>query len=149
MRSSSSEPEAGAMNLAIADAGALYAAADTDDPDHHACLRELQRRDLRVIVPTLVVAEVSYLLGSRLGPRADAAFMRAMTAQDTEPPTSEDFERIAELVEQYADFPLGGVDASVIALAERLDTPIVLTLDRRHFAAVRPNHCESLQLLPE
>jgi uncharacterized protein len=140
---------AGAMNLAIADASALYAAADSADPDHRACLEQLQRRDLRVVVPTLVVAEVSYLLGSRLGARADAEFMRAMQTQDLEPPMSEDFTRISELIERYADFPLGGVDASVIVLAERLSTPTVLTLDRRHFAAVRPDHCDSLQLLPE
>lgn len=136
------------MNVAVADASALYAAADAGDPDHRACLEQLQRSDLRVVIPTLVVAEVSYLLGSRLGPRADATFMGAMTTQDLESPSSEDYTRIAELVENYADFPLGGVDASVIALAERLATPIVLTLDRRHFAAVRPAHCESLELLP-
>jgi uncharacterized protein len=137
------------MNVAIVDAGALYATADETDPDHHACLEELRRADLNTVVPALVVAETSYLLGSRLGPRADAAFMRAMATQDIEPPASEDFARIAELVERYADFPLGGVDASVIALAERLDTPTVITLDRRHFAAVRPRHCQSLRLLPE
>jgi predicted nucleic acid-binding protein len=137
------------MNVAVADASALYAAADAADPDHRACLEQLQRSDLRVIIPTLVVAEVSYLLGSRLGPPADARFMRAMKTQDLESPSSEDYARIAELVESYTDFPLGGVDASVIALAERLGTPIVLTLDRRHFATVRPAHCESLELLPE
>lgn len=136
------------MNVAVADASALYAAADADDPDHRACLEELRRPDLRVLIPTLVVAEVSYLLGSRLGAQADAAFMRAMGTQDLEPPTSEDYARIAELVERYADFPLGGVDASVIALTERLDTPTVLTLDHRHFTAVRPAHCDSLRLLP-
>ena len=136
------------MNVAVADASALYAAADAGDPDHRACLEELQRSDLRVVIPTLVVAEVSYLLGSRLGPGADASFMRAMATQDLEPPSSEDYARIAELVENYADFPLGGVDASVIALAERFDTPTVLTLDRRHFSTVRPAHCKSLELLP-
>lgn len=136
------------MNVAVADASALYAAADVGDPDHRTCLGELQRRDLRVVIPTLVVAEVSYLLGTRLGPRADAAFMRGMGTQDLEPPTSEDYIRIAELVERYADFPLGGVDASVIALAERLGTPLVVTLDHRHFSAARPSHCDSLQLLP-
>jgi uncharacterized protein len=136
------------MNVAVADASALYAAADAGDPDHRACLEELQRSDLRVVIPTLVVAEVSYLLGSRLGPGADASFMRAMATQDLEPPSSEDYARIAELVENYADFPLGGVDASVIALAERFDTLTVLTLDRRHFSTVRPAHCKSLELLP-
>jgi predicted nucleic acid-binding protein len=136
------------MNVAVADAGVLYAAADASDRDHHACLEQLQRPDLRVLVPALVVAEVSYLLGSRLGPRADAIFMRAMATEDVEPPSADDYTRIAELVEAYSDFPLGGVDASVIALAERIGTPTVLTLDHRHFAAVRPAHCESLELLP-
>lgn len=136
------------MNAAIADAGALYAVADASDPDYRACLEQLQRSDLRIVVPALVIAEVSYLLGSRLGPQADAAFMRAMAAEDVEPPCADDYTRIAELVEAYSDFPLGGVDASVIALAERIGTPTVLTLDRRHFAAVRPAHCDSLELLP-
>jgi uncharacterized protein len=55
---------------------------------------------------------------------------------------------MAELVEQYADFPLGETDASVIALAERFEAPIVVTLDRRHFAAVTPRHRDTLDLLP-
>jgi predicted nucleic acid-binding protein len=137
------------MDVAVADAGVLYAAADADDPDHGACLEQLQRSDLRLVAPALALAEVSYLLGERLGPHADAAFMRSMASQEVEPPTPDDFFRIGELVDRYADFPLGGVDASVVALAERLDTPLVLTLDRRHFAAVRPTHCDALVLLPE
>lgn len=55
---------------------------------------------------------------------------------------------IGELVEQYADFPLGGTDASVVALAERLRTEVIITLDRRHFGIVRPKHCERFILLP-
>ena len=55
---------------------------------------------------------------------------------------------MAQLVEQYADFPLGRTDASVIALAERLEAPIVVTLDHRHFATVRPRHREAFELLP-
>lgn len=56
--------------------------------------------------------------------------------------------RIAELVAQYRDLPLGTVDASVIAVAERLDTIEVATLDRRHFSVVRPRHEVAFQLLP-
>ena len=66
-----------------------------------------------------------------------------------EAPAPEDRPRIAELVEQYADFPLGSTDASVVALAARLETDVVITLDRRHFSAVRPRHCEALRLLPD
>ena len=70
------------------------------------------------------------------------------TAIDVEAPLPEEWLRIGELVEEYGDFPLGGTDASVIALAERLETSLLLTLDRRHFLAVRPRHCEAFELLP-
>jgi len=135
--------------VAVADTGPLLAAADERDEDHEASLAELARSDLRVVIPGPVVTETAQMVAARLGPAAEAKFQRALATQEVEPPAPEDFTRIAELIEQYADFPLGGVDASVIALAERLDTPLVLTLDRRHFAAVRPKHCESLELLPE
>ncbi|MGI8413941.1 MAG: type II toxin-antitoxin system VapC family toxin [Solirubrobacteraceae bacterium] len=134
--------------LAVVDAGPLYATADEDDRDHEASWAVLSRADLRLVVPALVVAEATYFVGRRLGARAEAAFLRGMGTLDVEGPTSEDFGRIAELVEQYANFPLGGTDASVIALAERLETPHVVTLDRRHFGAVKPRHCPALALLP-
>jgi len=137
------------MDVAVADAGPLYAAANSADPDHARSLAVLQRTDLQPVIPTLAVTEVIQLLGRRNGPAAEARFLRGLAGFAVEPPAPEDFSRIAELIEQYADFPLGGVDASVIALAERLETPLVLTLDHRHFAAVRPKHCESLELLPE
>jgi hypothetical protein len=48
-----------------------------------------------------------------------------------------DWERIAELMEEYLDLPLGMVDASIIALAERRDLEVIATLDERHFRVVR------------
>lgn len=62
--------------------------------------------------------------------------------------TLADLVRISELVRQYADFPLGVVDASVIAVAERFGVQRVATLDRRHFGVVRPSHVPALELLP-
>lgn len=56
---------------------------------------------------------------------------------------------MADLVEHYADFPLGTSDAAVIALAERLDVDEIATLDHRHFRAVRPRHVKAFTLLPE
>lgn len=134
--------------LAVVDAGPLYAAADSDDQDHEACHSVLSRADLRLIVPALAVAEATYFVGRRLGAVAEAAFLRGLGALDVEGPSPEDFDRIAQLVETYADFPLGGTDASVIALAERVGAGIVVTLDHRHFAAVKPNHRGAFQLLP-
>jgi predicted nucleic acid-binding protein len=134
--------------LAIVDAGPLYAAADADDHDHDACVATLARADLRLVVAALAIAEATYFVGSRLGPAAERAFLHGLAALDVEGPSSEDFARMAELVDQYRDFPLGGTDASVVALAERLGAPAVITLDRRHFGALRPRHCAALELLP-
>lgn len=134
--------------LAVVDAGPLYAAADADDVDHEAVLTTLSRGDLRLVIPALVVAEATYFVAGRLGPSAEARFLRGLGTLDIEAPSPEDLERIAELVEQYANFPLGGTDASVIALAERLRATTVITLDHRHFAAVEPRHCQAFELLP-
>ncbi|HZI91397.1 MAG TPA: PIN domain-containing protein [Thermoleophilaceae bacterium] len=135
--------------LAVVDAGPLYAVADADDADHERCRAVLERPDLRLVLPALAVAEVTFMVGRRLGARAEARFLAALAEFDVEAPAVEDWPRIAALVEEYADFPLGGTDASVVALAERLDTPTVVTLDRRHFAAIRPRHEEALHLLPD
>jgi predicted nucleic acid-binding protein len=56
---------------------------------------------------------------------------------------------IADLVERYADFRLGTVDASIVVLADRLDTDLIATLDRRHFGAVRSPAGRHFRLLPE
>ena len=55
---------------------------------------------------------------------------------------------MADLVVTYGDLPLGTTDASVVAVAERLKVAEVATLDRRHFAVVRPSHVDALALLP-
>jgi uncharacterized protein len=87
-------------------------------------------------------------VGRRLGAAAESRFLRGIGDLDVEGPSREDFVRMTELVEQYADFPLGGTDASVVALGERLGAPIIVTLDRRHFAAIVPRHRPAFELLP-
>ena len=65
-----------------------------------------------------------------------------------EPVHAADLLRMAELVARYHDLPLGSIDASVIAAAERLGITDIATLDRRHFGIIRPRHTETLNLLP-
>jgi uncharacterized protein len=55
---------------------------------------------------------------------------------------------MAELVLRYNDLPLGTVDASVVAAAERLAINEVATLDQRHFMVVRPRHTKMFEILP-
>jgi predicted nucleic acid-binding protein len=59
-----------------------------------------------------------------------------------------DWLRIAELVARYDDLPLGTVDASIVAAAERLGIRTIATLDRRHFGVVRPRHADAFDLVP-
>jgi uncharacterized protein len=61
---------------------------------------------------------------------------------------AEDYVRVAELMDRYSDLDLGFVDASVIAVAERLGEKKIATLDRRHFSVVRPRHVDSFELIP-
>lgn len=48
----------------------------------------------------------------------------------------------------YADLKVGVVDASILALTERLGESRLATLDHRHFGTMRPRHVQALELLP-
>lgn len=135
--------------IAIVDTGPLYAAVDADDMDHARCIAAMSRPGLRLVIPAMVVAEATYLIGARMGPKTEAAFLRSLRGLRIEVPRPEDLDRMGELVVQYADFPLGGTDAAVVALAERLGTDLVLSLDRRHMLAVRMKSGGSLRVQPE
>lgn len=139
--------------MIVCDTGPLVAAALSRDPDHHRCVELFTGMHLagrQMLLPAPIVAEVGYLLGARAGARAEAVFLRSLADHDFVPVEllQSDYSRMAELVESYADLPLGTSDAAVIALAERLDVTEVATLDHRHFTVVRPRHTTSLTLLP-
>lgn len=137
--------------MLVVDAGPLVAAAATGDRNHDRCVALLSQASGPLIVPALVVTEVAYFLGDRIGLAAEQAFARSLRNGELliEPVEPSDWSRIVELLDQYADLPLGIVDASVVATCERLGVGTLATLDRRHFSVVRPRHSESLILLPE
>jgi predicted nucleic acid-binding protein len=136
-------------NLAIIDASGFVAAIDRSDPAHASVVSVIRRRDLRFVVPTLAIAEASYFIQNRFGSHVEATFIRSLATRIIDPPIQEDWPRIADLIEQYADFPLGTTDASIVALAERIGCRRIVTLDRRHFLAVRPAHASAFVLLPD
>lgn len=135
----------------IIDTGPLVAALDADDRHHQACVQLLAtvRRPLRL--PGPVLTEVCYLIEREQGPHAEAAFLTSLADSgqfELLHPTTADLERMARLVRTYHDLPLGAVDASVIAIAERIDDFDIATLDRRHFTVVRPDNNRTLTLYP-
>jgi predicted nucleic acid-binding protein len=135
----------------LVDAGPLIAGFDDTDVWHDECVRLLETLPGPLIVPATIVAEVCYMITRyRFGTAAEAAFLRSFAQGDLVVGNlaEEDFQRMAQLVEQYDNFPLGGSEASVIAIAEQRSITTTLTTDRRHFAAVRPKHVEAFDLLP-
>lgn len=134
--------------LAIVDTSALLAAADRSEPMHQACVDVLRWSDLDLIIPVLVVTEAAYLVDRRLGPAAEAAFIRGLSGFAIESPAADDWPTIADVVERYADLRLGTTDASIAVLADRLGTDVVVTLDRRHFDVMRTAAGRPFRLLP-
>jgi predicted nucleic acid-binding protein len=134
----------------IVDAGPLYATADTSDTNHAACENLLNKASGPLVVGQLIVAEVAYLIGDRLGAQPEIAFAQSIAAGEltVEPVLDSEWARIAELVEHYADLPLGVADASIVVLAERHGVTEIASLDRRHFYVVRPKHVDGFVLLP-
>ena len=135
--------------IAIVDTGPLYAAVNLNDENHQQCAGVLEDNSLELVVPALVVAEVCYLIASRLGSATEAQFLRGLAAVEVEAPTTEEWDSMAGLVEKYGDFPLGSTDASVAVLAERLGTDLIVTLDRRHFSAFRMTNGRAFRLVPD
>jgi predicted nucleic acid-binding protein len=103
-----------------------------------------------IIIPASTVPETSYIISSRLGHTALRLFIADIitTSPLIENLTSTDYARIAEVLNTYADLRLDFVNASILAIAERINVRRVLTLDRRDFSVLRPRHCAYLELLP-
>jgi predicted nucleic acid-binding protein len=134
----------------VADTGALYALIDSSDAWHARVRTWWASGAHDVIVPTSVLPEVCYLLQTRIGPLAEIAFLRAVVAGEfaLEPVGAADLTRVVELVKRYADLPLGYVDATLVAVAERVGARTLLTTDRRHFGVVRGRGGRALTAMP-
>jgi predicted nucleic acid-binding protein len=133
----------------ITDTGVVYAAMDRSDPRHAACVELLERTGDPLVVPSPVLVELDWLGDARGVPVLDATLVSVESGSieviDLAPA---DYTRIRELCRQYQDLGLGMVDASVVAVAERLGEETIATLDHRHFSVVRPRHVVSFTLVP-
>lgn len=139
--------------MIIVDTGPLVAAAIADDRYNAACVAlftRMHQQHRELLVPGPVPAEVGYMLHRLGGSKTEAAFLRSLRdgVFGVVALTTADWDRMAELVDTYADLPLGTADASVVAVAERLGVGEIATLDRRHFSVVRPRHVTAFTLLP-
>ena len=135
----------------VLDTGVLYAALNRTEPAHFKS-RDLIESCLEdIVIPSPILPEVDYFITTRMHAGVLLSLLRDIQLGNFHVLSleAEDYVRIDEIVTQYADPRIGFVDAAVLTLVERLNEPKLATLDRRHFAMMRPRHVEALTLLPE
>lgn len=124
--------------MIVADTGAVIALVDADDRHHESVRLLLEQDPDEWVLPWAILPEVDYLLSTRVGKQAQAAFLNdvAAGAFAVEWGDQGDVQRANVLCKQYSDLKIGLVDGVVIGMAERLGATAIATLDLRHFAAV-------------
>jgi len=134
----------------IADTGALVALANAEDRYHKAVKEFFSTNREPVIVPCPVVPETCFILRVSMGLDAEVVFLQSLSGYlMLEHQSPDDISRAIEINEKYRDADFGFVDATVMAMAERLKIEVVLTVDYRDFAIFQPNHCDAFRLIPK
>jgi len=124
----------------VIDTSAIVAYMNRADDRHGLVSAWLDDTTDDLATTPLVVAEVDHLVAAR-GGRAALSALRADLAAGAYivewwPSAISSTVKVAE---RYADNGLALTDASLVALAERLNTIEIATLDERHFRGVRPS----------
>jgi uncharacterized protein len=137
--------------LIVADTSALFALVDERQEDHARVAAVVERERGPFLLSTFVLAELDYLLATRVGIDAELAFLGSVADGDYPVETFDETEigEAARLVERYRDLEIGLADASLVLLAARAETRLILTLDERRFRALRPLRGGRFTLLPD
>lgn len=135
---------------ALIDSGFLYATMDQNDKNHKRVTDLLPNLDEHLILPSIVLVEVTYLLQARLGHTQMRQLIKILKDGPLyfESIYKSDLPRIFEILDKYADAKLDFVDASIVTIAERLNIQRILTVDQRDFSLIRPAHCDYFEILP-
>lgn len=126
--------------MIVADTSALLALFNRREPSHAAVAALVGATGEALVVSPYVLAELDYLLATRVGIEAELAVLRELAGGAFSLMSLEAAEvaQAADVIERYSDLGIGLADASLVVLAARLGTRTVLTLDRRHFEVLRP-----------
>ncbi len=137
--------------MIIADTSGLLALFNNAESQHSAVARCLQSGDETIVASPFVVAELDYLVATRLGVNAELSMLRELAggAYEIANLSPADLDACAAVVHKYADQEIGVTDGSLVVLANRHRTRSILTLDRRHFGVVRPLDGGRFKLLPD
>jgi uncharacterized protein len=134
----------------VLDTGGLYAALDANETLHGRAVAALAASTPPRILSPFVLAELDYLISSRVGHQAQMALLDEVVrgAYRLELFSSEDVGHARRIMERYDDLRIGLADASVVVLAQRHRTLDLLCADERHFRALRGTGGRPFRLLP-
>jgi uncharacterized protein len=123
---------------------------DQDDSNHRLVDDWILTQEDELVTTPLIVAELDYLV-SRQGGTQAARILREhfeRGAYQVEWWATAIYEAIA-VAERYESMELGLADASLVILADRLQTTDIATLDERHFRTLKPlSGAKAFTLLP-
>lgn len=136
--------------MIVLDTGGLYAALDANEALHGRAIAALVAATPPRAVSPFVLAELDYLIASRVGHQAQMALIDevARGAYQLELFSPEDVGDAKRIMERYADLRIGLADASVVVLANRHRTLELLCTDERHFRVLRGTGGKPFRLLP-
>jgi uncharacterized protein len=136
--------------LILLDTSGLLAAIDGSQEDHDAASRALRSAKDPLILSPFVLAELDYMVGKHVGRVAQEALLSQVASgvYSLERFSARDVTTAQTVLGRYGDLDLGLADASIVVLADRLGTSTILTLDHRHFRALRSMDGKPFRLLP-
>jgi predicted nucleic acid-binding protein len=134
----------------ILDTSGLLAALDASETHHADAAQALKASEPPRLLSPFVLAELDYLLAKRVSAQAARALLAevARGAYELAPFDGDDVAAALAVLERHADLDLGLADASLVVLADRHGVTDILTLDERHFRAVRGPRGRPFRLLP-
>jgi predicted nucleic acid-binding protein len=134
----------------LLDTSGLLSALDESQRYHGECVRSLSEATAPLLLSPFVLAELDYLLMTQIGRRAQIALLEevARGPYHLEAFDATDVARAKQIIDKYSDLAVGLADASIVVLAERHATADVLTLDQRHFRAMRIAARKRFRILP-
>ncbi len=133
----------------LLDTGALVSLLDRSQARHQEFVRFFSGWRATVVSTEAVLTEATHLLGRIPGGRRTCLDFFLSGAAILVPASAASLRRCRELVERYADLPMDYADATLVCLAEELDTNLVLTTDRRDFAVYRLGARRRFRIVPE
>jgi predicted nucleic acid-binding protein len=134
----------------LLDTSGLLAAIDASQHGHQAAARVLLEAEGPFLLSPLVLAELDYLLSTRVGPAAELALLDEVSrgVYRLEPFDQQDVAAAHDIVSRYDTLSIGLADASIVVLAARYEVSQILTLDERHFRVLRDLRGQPFRLLP-